>query len=201
MAAKGGFTFYTNAKAAKEEIRANDQQLLFHWKSLRRQIRIEGTLTEVDPETATAYFHSRSRDCSWVRSRLTSPARWKNAGLPRPVRAGEAAIRWQRSKAPLARTVTLAPQAIEFWLDQPNHFDRRVFTRGRRLDRHAALPLWGLRDRIRPTGPQPAGAQRRDGIDHGGGHSGRPNCGPVSRRIRSPCSAAGRQLGPLSPAS
>ena len=59
-----GFTFYTNAESRKGgEIRANAQAaLLFHWKSLRRQIRIEGALTEVSPEEADAYFQSRSRD-------------------------------------------------------------------------------------------------------------------------------------------
>ena len=61
---QGGFTFYTNANSRKgQEIRANGQAaLLFHWKSLRRQIRIEGPLTEVAPDVADAYFHSRSRD-------------------------------------------------------------------------------------------------------------------------------------------
>ena len=59
-----GFTFYTNAQSRKgEEIRANMQAaLLFHWKSLRRQIRIEGPLSEVSAEEADAYFHSRPRD-------------------------------------------------------------------------------------------------------------------------------------------
>ena len=59
-----GFTFYTNADSRKGgEIAANPvAALLFHWKSLRRQIRIEGRLTEVDGATADAYFASRSRD-------------------------------------------------------------------------------------------------------------------------------------------
>ena len=58
-----GFTFFTNAQSRKgEEIRANMQAaLLFHWKSLRRQIRIEGPLKEVSAEEADAYFHSRAR--------------------------------------------------------------------------------------------------------------------------------------------
>ncbi len=56
-----GFVFYTNAQSRKgEEIRANMQAaLLFHWKSLRRQIRIEGPLEEVSAAEADAYFHSR----------------------------------------------------------------------------------------------------------------------------------------------
>ena len=58
-----GFVFYTNAESRKgEQIRANMRAaLLFHWKSLRRQIRIEGPLEEVSAEMADAYFHSRAR--------------------------------------------------------------------------------------------------------------------------------------------
>ena len=56
-AARGGFVFYTNAESRKGgEIRANPQAaLLFHWKSLRRQVRIEGPLSEVSPAEADAY--------------------------------------------------------------------------------------------------------------------------------------------------
>src|SRR5690349_10764435 len=66
-----GFTFYTNAESRKgEEIRANPRAaLLFHWKSLGRQIRVEGPLTEVPAAMADAYFASRHPD-----SRLGSAA-------------------------------------------------------------------------------------------------------------------------------
>ena len=59
-----GFVFYTNSHSRKGgEILANSHAaLLFHWKSLRRQIRIEGVLAPVDDATADAYFASRSRD-------------------------------------------------------------------------------------------------------------------------------------------
>ena len=58
---RAGFVFYTNAQSRKgSEILANPHAaLLFHWKSLRRQIRIEGPLSEVTPAEADAYFHSR----------------------------------------------------------------------------------------------------------------------------------------------
>ena len=57
----GGFVFYTNSESRKgREIHANPAAaLLFHWKSLRRQVRIEGFLEEVTPAEADAYFHSR----------------------------------------------------------------------------------------------------------------------------------------------
>ncbi len=59
--AGGGFTFFTNMGSRKgTDIAANMQAaILFHWKSLRRQIRIEGRLVEVSPAYADAYFHSR----------------------------------------------------------------------------------------------------------------------------------------------
>ncbi len=133
----GGFTFYTNAHSRKgEEIRANAQAaLLFHWKSLRRQIRIEGPLSEVAPEVADAYFHSRSRD-----SQLGAVA--SDQSRPMADRATFLA-RYAEAKARFAGgTVdrpkhwtgfTLTPAAFEFWLDRPNRLhDRRRFER--RLD-------------------------------------------------------------------
>ncbi len=61
---KGGFIFYTNLegrKAADLAVNVN-VALLFHWKSLRRQIRIEGPVTRVSDVTADTYFASRSRN-------------------------------------------------------------------------------------------------------------------------------------------
>src|SRR3546814_6189338 len=59
-----GFVFYTNLDSRKGgELAANPHvALLFHWKSLRRQIRIEGPVSPVEEATADAYFATRSRD-------------------------------------------------------------------------------------------------------------------------------------------
>src|SRR4051812_18881815 len=59
-----GFVFYTNSMSRKgEELAANARAaLLFHWKSLRRQVRIEGPVVPVGPVEADVYFASRSRD-------------------------------------------------------------------------------------------------------------------------------------------
>jgi pyridoxamine 5'-phosphate oxidase len=59
-----GFIFYTNLDSRKgSELAANPQvALLFHWKSLRRQIRIEGPVAPVEDSVADAYFATRSRD-------------------------------------------------------------------------------------------------------------------------------------------
>ena len=59
-----GFVFYTNAQSRKgDELLANRQAaMLFHWKSLRRQVRIEGCIEQVSDAMADAYFASRARD-------------------------------------------------------------------------------------------------------------------------------------------
>ena len=128
-----GFTFYTNAESRKgQEIRANAQAaLLFHWKSLRRQIRIEGRLSEVTPEVADAYFHSRARD-----SQLGAVASDQSRPLPDRQTFVDrfAEVEKQFESGEVARPAhwtgfTLTPERIEFWLDRPNRLhDRRVFT-------------------------------------------------------------------------
>lgn len=131
---EGGFTFYTNADSRKgEEIRANSQAaLLFHWKSLRRQLRIEGLLHEVGPEEADAYFRSRSRD-----SQLGAVASDQSRPLPSRRkfldRVAEAERRFAGKDVERPRHwtgFTLVPERIEFWLDRPHRLhDRRLFTR------------------------------------------------------------------------
>ncbi len=129
-----GFTFYTNAHSRKgQEIRGNAQAaLLFHWKSLRRQIRIEGTLTEVDAATADAYFHSRSRDSQLgaVASDQSRPMADRSTFLDR-FAAAEARFAGGAVQRPAHWTgFQLVPQAFEFWLDRPNRLhDRRRFER------------------------------------------------------------------------
>ena len=131
----GGFTFYTNARSRKGgEIRANMQAaLLFHWKSLRRQIRIEGPLAEVSAEQANAYFHSRGRA-----SQIASAASDQSHPLPRRGdyldRIAELEARHEGQDAiprpPHWTGFTLTPLAIEFWLDrEARAHDRRRFTR------------------------------------------------------------------------
>ncbi|MEC7399902.1 MAG: pyridoxamine 5'-phosphate oxidase, partial [Pseudomonadota bacterium] len=129
-----GFTFYTNAESRKgQEIRANMQAaLLFHWKSLRRQIRIEGALSEVSADEADAYFHSRPHD-----SQIGSAASDQSRPLPDRQtyldRIEELAHLYPEGDVPRPAHWTgfrLSPRRIEFWLDRPNRLhDRRVFER------------------------------------------------------------------------
>ena len=129
----GGFTFYTNAESRKgQEIRANAQAaLLFHWKSLRRQIRIEGRLSEVAPEVADEYFHSRARDSQLgaVASDQSRPIADRQTFVDR---FAEVTARFEGGavERPAHWTgFTLVPHTLEFWLDRPNRLhDRRVFT-------------------------------------------------------------------------
>src|SRR5271170_691855 len=59
-----GFCFFTNAESRKGlELQSNPKAALcFHWKTLRRQVRVEGPVTEMEAADVDAYFHSRSRN-------------------------------------------------------------------------------------------------------------------------------------------
>ena len=130
-----GFVFYTNALSRKGgEIRANMQAaLLFHWKSLRRQIRIEGPLTQVSDADADDYFHSRGRS-----SQIASAASDQSRPLPRRADYFERVAALEErypdgTEIPRPEEWTgfrLTPLRIEFWIDRPARMhDRRRFTR------------------------------------------------------------------------
>ncbi|MEE8230150.1 MAG: pyridoxamine 5'-phosphate oxidase [Qipengyuania citrea] len=129
-----GFVFYTNAESRKgEQIRANMRAaLLFHWKSLRRQIRIEGPLEEVSSAEADAYFHSRPRV-----SQIGSAASDQSRALPdRQVYLDRVAALEERypegniPRPPHWTGFRLSPRRIEFWQDRQYRLhDRRLFVR------------------------------------------------------------------------
>ncbi len=129
-----GFVFYTNHEGRKAaELAATPKAaLLFHWKSLRRQIRIEGAVTRATDAESDAYFASRSRDSqlgAWASdqsrpldSRATFEARFEamrarfeGGAVPRPPHWGGYRV---------------TPHRIEFWQDREHRLhERRLFTR------------------------------------------------------------------------
>ncbi|RXD05063.1 pyridoxamine 5'-phosphate oxidase [Sphingomonas sp. UV9] len=129
-----GFVIYTNRESRKAgDLAANPQgALLFHWKSLRRQIRIEGPVTWATDEESDAYFASRGRDSqlgAWA-SEQSRPldsretfedrfaemtAKFEGKDVPRPPHWGGYRV---------------TPTRIEFWQDRAHRLhDRRLFTR------------------------------------------------------------------------
>jgi pyridoxamine 5'-phosphate oxidase len=129
-----GFVFYTNREGRKAaELAANPAAaLLFHWKSLRRQVRVEGAVVAAGDAESDAYFASRSRDSqlgAWASdqsrpldARETFEARFEGmrarfAGgdVPRPPHWGGYRV---------------VPERIEFWQDRAHRLhERRVFAR------------------------------------------------------------------------
>jgi len=128
-----GFVFYTNGQSRKgDELHANPQAaMLFHWKSLRRQIRIEGTVREVDPEMADTYFASRSRDSQIgaYASDQSRPMASRAEFLARIAKATAKHLVGSVPRPPHWTGFCLIPRRIEFWMDRPFRLhDRRVFT-------------------------------------------------------------------------
>ena len=129
-----GFVFYTNGHSRKgEELHANPQAaMLFHWKSLRRQIRIEGTVSEVSPEQADAYFASRSRDSQLgaIASNQSRPLASRGAFLAKIAKVTARHLVGAVPRPPHWTGFRLAPNAMEFWLDRPFRLhERRRFER------------------------------------------------------------------------
>ncbi|MFL6722308.1 MAG: pyridoxamine 5'-phosphate oxidase [Sphingomonas sp.] len=131
-----GFVFYTNEQSAKgEQLAANARAaLLFHWKSLRRQVRIEGAVERVPDEDADAYFGSRARD-SQLGAWASDQSRPLDSRATFERRFAEAQRRFEAQEVPRPPYwggYRVIPEQIEFWTDRPHRLhERRLFTRER----------------------------------------------------------------------
>ncbi|HKY81234.1 MAG TPA: pyridoxamine 5'-phosphate oxidase [Sphingobium sp.] len=129
-----GFVFYTNFEGRKaDELLANPHAaLLFHWKSLRRQVRIEGPVETVDDATADAYFASRSRDSqlgAWA-SDQSRPLASRELFMERYEAASQRFAGGDVPRPPHWSGFRVVPQRIEFWQDREHRLhERRLFTR------------------------------------------------------------------------
>ncbi|MEZ5710414.1 MAG: pyridoxamine 5'-phosphate oxidase [Blastomonas sp.] len=129
-----GFVFYTNYQSRKGGQLAENMQaaLLFHWKSLRRQIRIEGPVSEVSTAMADAYFASRSRD-SQLGAWASDQSRPLNDRATFEARYEAARARFEGQDVPRPphwSGYCVTPERIEFWEDRAHRLHhRRLFTR------------------------------------------------------------------------
>lgn len=117
-----GFVFYTNFEGRKaRELAENPKAaLLFHWKSLRRQIRIEGSVVPVDDATADAYFATRSRP-SQLGAWASDQSRPLDSRETFEARFAEAQARFEGQdviRPPHWSGFRLVPDRIEFWQDR-----------------------------------------------------------------------------------
>jgi pyridoxamine 5'-phosphate oxidase len=116
-----GFVFYTNMHSRKgEALAANPRAaLLFHWKSLRRQVRIEGPVTPVSDAEADAYFASRSRvsRIGAVASDQSRPLDSMATLLARVTKIGARHVVGDIPRPPHWTGSRVVPQRIEFWED------------------------------------------------------------------------------------
>lgn len=128
-----GFTFFTNASSQKgRELAENPlAALCFHWKSLRRQVRVAGSISGLSEEATEHYFHTRSRR-SQIGAAVSQQSRplVSRAHLEEQVAAFAERHPGEIPKPSFWCGYLLRPASMEFWIDGADRLhDRIVFTR------------------------------------------------------------------------
>jgi pyridoxamine 5'-phosphate oxidase len=127
-----GFCFFTNAESKKGmELQQNTKAALcFHWKTLRRQVRVEGRVTDMDAAEVDAYFHGRSRS-SQIGAAVSEQSRplASREELEQKFRRFAEQHPGEVPRPPYWRGFCVHAERIEFWISGENRLhDRFLFT-------------------------------------------------------------------------